>query len=178
MPRYTVTIDEHEFDIHLDFATGNSGKLQATVNGRNCLVESYPLGTRQSGESRMLMLVDNHTAEVDVRNSETYGEKSVLISGIEIPVTIEDYSLAQMRKTAGTTLGHAVETTLKAPMPGMVLHIKVSPGDKIKKGETLVVIEAMKMENSIKAKADGTVKSIHIETGRSVEKGDRLVEFI
>jgi len=60
----------------------------------------------------------------------------------------------------------------------MVLHIKVSPGDKIKKGETLVVIEAMKMENSIKAKADGTVKSIHIETGRSVEKGDRLVEFI
>lgn len=66
---------------------------------------------------------------------------------------------------------------VKAPMPGMVLKILVEPGQKISKGDGLLILEAMKMENVLKAGADATVKSINISERTAVEKGTILIEL-
>lgn len=62
-----------------------------------------------------------------------------------------------------------------APLPGSVIDVKVSVGQSVKKGQVLVLIEAMKMENEIVAPADGTVKAIHTTKGSTVETGAPLV---
>jgi biotin carboxyl carrier protein len=66
---------------------------------------------------------------------------------------------------------------LKAPMPGLVLQVMVQVGDEIKKGDNLLILEAMKMENILKAPADATVKSILIKAGDKVEKNQVLIQF-
>lgn len=66
---------------------------------------------------------------------------------------------------------------IKAPMPGLIQSIDVREGDTIQKGDTLLVLVAMKMENAIKAPAEATVKAIRIEAGSSVEKNQVLIEF-
>ncbi|WP_213951199.1 biotin/lipoyl-containing protein [Tepidanaerobacter syntrophicus] len=64
-----------------------------------------------------------------------------------------------------------------APMPGTILSIKKKPGDVIKKGDVVMVLEAMKMENEILAPEDGTVVSIDVVEGSSVNTGDLLATF-
>jgi biotin carboxyl carrier protein len=66
---------------------------------------------------------------------------------------------------------------VKAPMPGMVLKIMVTTGQKINKGDVLVILEAMKMENILKATADAVVKSINVSEHTAVEKGTVLIEL-
>lgn len=66
---------------------------------------------------------------------------------------------------------------LKAPMPGLVLEIKVQVGDTVEKGDAIVVLEAMKMENVLKATATARVKRIEVRQGIAVEKGQVLVSF-
>ena len=65
-----------------------------------------------------------------------------------------------------------------APLPGTITSVKVQAGQKVKKGDVLVVMEAMKMANDITAEADGTVKSVCVSQGQSVNQGMTLVEFI
>lgn len=64
---------------------------------------------------------------------------------------------------------------LKAPMPGTVLKIAVAEGDKVKPGDTILVIEAMKMENEVAAEVGGTVTKILVAKGQTVQTGDPLV---
>lgn len=66
---------------------------------------------------------------------------------------------------------------VKAPMPGLVLDIAVKPGQKIQKGDKLLILEAMKMENVIKSDGEGTVKAIHVNEGIPVDKGQLLIEM-
>lgn len=63
---------------------------------------------------------------------------------------------------------------IKCPMPGTILSVNVAVGDKIKKGQLLMVLEAMKMENEIMSPCDGTVVSVHTTKGSSVESGALL----
>ena len=65
-------------------------------------------------------------------------------------------------------------TSITAPMPGTILKVNVSNGQSVKKGDVLMVLEAMKMENEIMAPADGTVSSISVASGASVESGTVL----
>ncbi|MBQ9197679.1 MAG: biotin/lipoyl-binding protein, partial [Clostridia bacterium] len=61
------------------------------------------------------------------------------------------------------------------PMPGTILSVNVKPGQAVKKGEILVMLEAMKMENEIMAPVDGTVGAVNVTKGQSVQSGDLLV---
>ena len=64
---------------------------------------------------------------------------------------------------------------VNSPLPGVVLDIKVKVGDTVKKGETIIILEAMKMENNIQSTADGTVAKVSVEKGASVLEGTELI---
>lgn len=66
---------------------------------------------------------------------------------------------------------------LKAPMPGMILNIAVQEGNSVKKGDKLLILEAMKMENVLKSPTDAVIKSIKIKQGERVEKNHVLIVF-
>ncbi|MGN0436238.1 MAG: biotin/lipoyl-containing protein [Wujia sp.] len=70
--------------------------------------------------------------------------------------------------------GSAGSITVTAPMPGKILNVKSSVGASVKKGEVILVLEAMKMENEVVAPEDGTIASINVAAGDSVEAGDTL----
>ncbi len=67
--------------------------------------------------------------------------------------------------------------SIKAPIPGRVLKVYVSPSQGVKKGEPLLILEAMKMENIISAPSDAEVDTIHIQEGSVISKGDLLITF-
>lgn len=172
MPRYTVTVHDHEYDIKLVY---RSDHLEATINGKRRHIVVHHLR-----DTRWLLLIDNHSLEVDVRSngsSTVAGERMIFLRGHDVPVIVEDYALAQMRKVAGISSGVKAELHFRAPMPGLVVQIRVEPGQQVSVGDPLLVIEAMKMENVLKAKTAGTVKLVPVTIGLSVEKGDTLVEF-
>jgi pyruvate carboxylase len=70
--------------------------------------------------------------------------------------------------------GH--QGSLAAPMPAAVLRIEAAPGDAVRRGDTLVILEAMKMELPVRAPADGTVKAVHCKPGDLVQAGVPLIE--
>ena len=67
--------------------------------------------------------------------------------------------------------------SVTSPLPGKVLSVRAQVGQKVKRGDLLLVIEAMKMENEIFAAAAGTVRKVHVTAGQNVETGDLLAEF-
>jgi len=67
--------------------------------------------------------------------------------------------------------------SIKAPMPGLIIDLKVKEGDTVQPNDPLIVLEAMKMENIIKSPGAGTVKTVKIKKGESVEKNQILIEF-
>ena len=71
----------------------------------------------------------------------------------------------------------AVASTVTAPLPGTVTKVLVTVGQHVKAGETVLLMEAMKMENNITAETAGTVKAILVQTGAQVQSGDALVEL-
>lgn len=65
--------------------------------------------------------------------------------------------------------------SIKSPLPGVILDVKVKEGDAVKRGQTLMILEAMKMENEIMAPCDGTIKQVVAAKGASVNSGDPLI---
>jgi biotin carboxyl carrier protein len=66
---------------------------------------------------------------------------------------------------------------LKAPMPGLIVKVRVADGDSVTAGQGLIVMEAMKMENELRAPSAGVVRKIHVAPGKAVEKGSLLIEL-
>lgn len=112
----------------------------------------------------------------------------VNVNGTEYEVAVEVLAEGEVRKAApapaaapaaapapAATPAPAGGETVASPMPGTILSVAVKAGDAVKKGDLLVVLEAMKMENEILAPCDGTVASVAVSQGAMVESGATLV---
>ena len=104
----------------------------------------------------------------------------VNVNGTSYEVEIELVSETQSAKNAQAPAVQAPKAAgegekVTSPMPGTILDVKVKTGDSVKKGQVLVVLEAMKMENEIMAGVDGTVTSVAVSKGASVGTGDMLL---
>ena len=110
----------------------------------------------------------------------------ITVNGKTYEVTVEETGaaapaapaapVAQTAAPAAPSVPAGAEK-VTAPMPGTVLAVKVSVGQSVKKGETVVLLEAMKMENEIPAPRDGVVASIAVNKGASVQSGDLLISL-
>ena len=88
-----------------------------------------------------------------------------------MPVLFPAAKAAPAAPKAAAPAGAAGSVKVSAPMPGKILAVKATVGQAVKKGETILVFEAMKMENSVVAPEDGTVASISVSVGDSFEAG-------
>jgi 3-methylcrotonyl-CoA carboxylase alpha subunit len=86
------------------------------------------------------------------------------------------YGLVEVREGAPSTPRHD-DGGLEAPMPGRVAAVKVASGQRVARGDELLVVEAMKMENALRAPRDGVVRAVHVAAGDMVAPGRPLVEF-
>ena len=125
------------------------------------------------------ILKDNrsYNAEVLKANKE---EKSFVIrvNGNKYTVRIKD-KYDELLKELGIDITSALKVKeMKAPMPGLVLEVQVKEGDAVKKGDALVVLQAMKMENILKSPADAVVKKIHVKKEDTIEKNQSLISFL
>lgn len=108
------------------------------------------------------------TYKVNV-NGTQYMVEIELIDGAQASVSAPKTAPAQAAPTAP-----AGGETVKSPMPGTILDVKVKAGDKVEEGQVLMVLEAMKMENEISAPVSGTVASVNVSAGSTVASGDVL----
>ena len=147
--------------------TGRDGRYRVTVGARTIDVDA-----RQPMSGIASLLVDgvSHVADVAPTDRGTL----VDVDGATYLVEVEDHARHVIRARGGTGGGGAGQT-IKAPLPGKITHVAVAVGDRVKRGDTVVVIEAMKMENELKAAASGTVTEIRVRPGQSVNPGDVLV---
>ncbi|MEQ8424427.1 MAG: biotin/lipoyl-containing protein [Cyclobacteriaceae bacterium] len=99
------------------------------------------------------------------------------INGKKYTVSVKDKFELLLEKM-GMNVGAASKiNSIKAPMPGLIIDLKVKEGDVVKAGDQILVLEAMKMENILKSPGDGIVKKVKVQKGNSVEKGQVLIEF-
>ncbi|MGH2457581.1 MAG: acetyl-CoA carboxylase biotin carboxyl carrier protein subunit [Chloroflexota bacterium] len=119
------------------------------------------------------LLIDNRSFELFVeQNGDVF---DVLIGGELFHLKVQD---EWARRLANIQRKTQVETGLlaiKAPMPGAVISVEVTPGQDVKKGQGVVILSAMKMENEIKTPRAGRVKSVEVQPGQTVEQGRTLV---
>jgi len=106
-------------------------------------------------------------------------EKSFLfyINGQKQHVVIKDKFDMLLEKMGLNDLKSNTLNDIKAPMPGLIFAINIKEGDEVKKGDPIMILEAMKMENILKSPGDGIVKSILVKQGDSVEKNQVLINF-
>jgi biotin carboxyl carrier protein len=154
----------------------------ATVDGAlNVSVKASDislLNKVQSDKDHYHILHNHQSYNVEVV-AVNYATKNftLKVNGSTHNVQLDD-ELDTLIKQLGLTIkNNQKSNNLKAPMPGLVLDVVVAVGQAVKKGETLLILEAMKMENSLKCQADAVVKTIHVKKGTPVEKGELLIEM-
>ncbi|WP_317899015.1 acetyl-CoA carboxylase biotin carboxyl carrier protein subunit [Aurantibacillus circumpalustris] len=168
---YSVTVngkkvlktDLKHNDSHFD------GKLdEALINGDILKISPYQYHILYNNKS--------YTVDVVKINAE---EKSLVlkVNSVKYNLQLKDKYDELLHSLGLDNLATKKVNDIKAPMPGMVLKILVNEGDEVKKGDALLVLEAMKMENILKSPTDGTIKKIAAIKGIAVEKNQLLIQF-
>lgn len=159
-----------------------SQKFKVQVNDKYCFVigakETEEIDLVKTGDSQYHVLKDKMSYLIEQGNCK-FRDKSYTISlnGKEHFVKISDELDVLIDKMGYTVNGVEKDNVITAPMPGIIIALNVEKGSVVKEGDTVLILEAMKMENSIKSPKDGIVRSVLIEKGDSVEKNKLLVEL-
>ena len=147
MKQYKYTINGAQYDVTINSIVGSKAKVQ--VNGISF--------------------------EVEMQGSSLVEEALPTVATDATPATPATPAATPATPATGAKSGPGAGTPVKAPLPGVVTKILVAEGQAVKKGETVLVLEAMKMENNITAEADGCVTGICVAAGDSVMEGTTLL---
>jgi biotin carboxyl carrier protein len=162
MSLYTVTIENRVYRVDI---TGD----HVTVNGEE--VDSKVVPLNRNGLH--LLRNGNQAYEVFLSNQEADTYQMLMFGGRRIVSRIT--SKIRRRLQSGEAEGEV--SSLNAPMHGLVVDVPVHEGDEVKKGQTLVVLESMKMQMQLKSPRDGKLAKVAAQAGSQVEKGALLVQF-
>ncbi len=128
-----------------------------------------------------ILNVEENVIDLEVNGSAYQIEVDKSIQPMKTPRLVRSRSVPST--DSGPSMGTGAKPysgkrgAIKSPLPGAVLSIHVKPGDTVKVGQKLMVVEAMKMENNIDSDKDGTVLSVAVIPGQSVMEGDVLLEI-
>ena len=163
---YRASVNQKKFEII-------SNENELTVDGKSMPWDLVKVG---DGYFHILINTKSYRAEIVKVNRLT---KSFLIkiNGEQYSIELKDKFDLLLEKMGLTNGVGGKINSIKAPMPGLIIDLKVKAGDKVMAGDSLLILEAMKMENLIKASGESTVKSVKVKKGDSVEKNQILIEF-
>ena len=154
MKQYRYTINGHPYEVTIHSVDEEMAEVE--VNGHRYSVR----------------LSDETASEPAKRISKPTPEPAVAASEAPVPVTPEEAPTAPARQSQPKRAAGGREVI--APLPGLIREVLVAEGDQVKKGQKIMVLEAMKMENEINADSDGTITSLLVAKGDSVQGGDPL----
>ncbi len=160
--KYAITVGERTYQVEI------SGDGRVAMEGAPCQVDIQNI----DGYSLFSFLVDNRSYELMIEREGA--EFRILIQGELYTVQVED-EWSRRLKEVSTVRPPSEEIAVKAPMPGLVVAVPVQPGQEVKIGQGLVILEAMKMENELRAPRAGTVKAVRVSPGQVVDKDQLLV---
>ena len=162
---------------------------QATVNNQTFEITQkegaievdglpFPWDLLKISDNHFHILYKNKTyrAEVVKRDAETK-TFTIKLNGKTHSIKLKDKFDLLLEKMGIADSGATKLNHIKAPMPGLIIDLKVKAGDSVKSGDALLILEAMKMENILKSPGDGIVKTVKVKKGDSVEKSQVLLEF-
>ena len=162
--KYVATLDG---TAHVVEVTGGEGRYRLTIGE-----DVWDVDARLTAQGIYSLLIGGVSYVADVVDRE--GTCLVDVMGEAYEVLVEEQTRWIIR-TRGGAAGGGHGQTVRAPMPGKITHVAVRAGDRVQAGDTLVVIEAMKMENEFKASAAGTIAEVRVSPGQAVNPGDVLV---
>jgi len=154
--KYRVRAGETELEIEID----KEGDIR--IDG-----EAVDADLQQSIDPSLYSLILGHRS-YELRVESVEGGYRAQLNGVTYDVVVEDERsrlLAGVKTAVGLQSGEAI---IKSPMPGIVIDIPVKVGEAVEAGQTLVIVESMKMHNEFSAPRAGTVKAIRIERGAKV----------
>ncbi|MCH6201192.1 acetyl-CoA carboxylase biotin carboxyl carrier protein subunit [Aquiflexum sp. LQ15W] len=163
---YSVSIKNSVFEVE-------KSKETVSVNGN---ILDWDISEIRTGHYHVLYNSQSFNLELVSLDVETKTVK-LKLNNKPCEITIKDKFDLLLEKLGMNNLKSQTAKEIKAPMPGLIFDIKVKEGDEVKKGEAVLILEAMKMENILKSPGDGTVKAIKIKKGQSVEKNQVLIQF-
>lgn len=164
--KYIVATGERRItvDVEADAVTVTGKRIPAALVD----IEGTPV--------RMVTIGDT-VHRVVVRRRESKGHYVLWIDGHTYDVEALDERTRTIRDLTAEAAGPTGPKPLAAPMPGLIVRVLVSPGDDVREGQGLVVMEAMKMENELRSTGAGRVKRVAVAPGAAVEKGAILIEL-
>lgn len=130
--------------------------------------QDYTASVEELENGNLSVTVNGKTYQVELPEKTHHPAHNIVR-----PASIAGQQTSAVARPAAAAPGNVV-----APLPGTITCVKVAAGQKVKKGDVLMVMEAMKMANDITAEADGTVKNVCVSQGQSVSQGMTLVEFV
>ncbi len=158
--KYVTVVNGQQFEIEID----KDGEL--TVNGEKRQVDFLALGP-----SLYSLISDGLSLQVVVE--DVNDRVDVLMKGHLYETQVLDERALLMAQRRGGLMSSSGE--LHAPMPGLIVAVSVEVGQDVAQGDTVVILESMKMQNELKSPIEGTVESIRCEAGQTVDKNDLLV---
>ncbi len=163
---YFVTVNGEEHRVVLDGGTVSTDGVETTAHLAD--IEGTPME---------LATVDGTVHRILVRRGSRRGAFTLSIDGFRYEIDALDERARAIRELSGAAAAAAGPAPLVAPMPGLIVRVNVQPGDQVRAGQGLVVMEAMKMENELRVASAGTVKAVLVSAGTAVEKGTVLLEL-
>ena len=165
---YNVKVNDKDYKLELIEGPKN---FEVKLNGRVFKLSQH----RISGSRLTTMLTDNRPFELElVKDDDAY---DCWLDSQVARCEVIDEKTARYARLTGNSVAAKKQLVLKAPMPGLVVRVEVEVGQKVNKGDGLVIVEAMKMENELKALHAGVVKEIKIQEKAPVEKNQVLIVF-
>jgi biotin carboxyl carrier protein len=152
---------------HVVEVAGTDGRYRLSIGD-----EVVEVDARLTAQGIYSLLIDGVSYVADV--TDEGGACVVDVGGESYAIQVEEQTRYIIRTKGGAAGGHGTQT-LKAPLPGKISHVAVQAGDVVRAGDTLLVIEAMKMENEFRAGAAGTVAEVRVQPGQAVNAGDVLI---
>lgn len=159
------TIDQKIHKVEIDF---KDGKYLVKLDGKQHHVDSQLIS-----ENCLSLLVDEKAYTVFIAEDKT--KRYISVQGEQFCIE-EAKSEAETRSVAESSTLKGIPTIF-SPMPGKIVKILVGEGDKVRKNQGLVIVEAMKMENEIRSPSAGIVKKINFKEGNLVDTVDPIIEL-
>lgn len=166
--------DEESIERHEVYIERENKGLRVLVGKRAFNVDLVEISNK-----RFSLLLDNSQYEFEL--FEENDGRRILLNGVPYFVKVEEKEQSVDEFTDNKSSLHLSvqpnKEIFKAPMPGLVVVVKVERGIRVKRGDALLILEAMKMQNELRSPHDGVVTEVFVKEGSPVEKGEKLVEL-